>query len=304
MCVGVVFLFFRTKIVYQSRRDVEGDKRRYDEVWAELITQEASYRSLEHLSQLAKSVRQTKNIEQTVRGQDRVHDSLFEPDTHAFSPPFLLLRNQFSALWRVREEEEEAGRRIASLDQLYAQAALIEEPFRAKVVELARGSGGLFVLNSSGQVHDPHVTLVSMEEAEAQDAVKDVKFAKLKGVDRAIEKLSRSYNCNVYLLVDVVRQCIVFDSVDSLWACLQAIIEDPELEIIRIKNRLDFEYKAERSAGYRDVAMNVKLHTCESQRLGLTGHVCEIQLVLKEVMMLKTVVGHKRYVVFRNVRCE
>jgi hypothetical protein len=33
-------------------------------------------------------------------------------------------------------------------------------------------------------------------------------------------------------------------------------------------------------------------------------HICELQLVLKEVVEVRTMDGHNRYVAFRNMRCE
>jgi hypothetical protein len=38
--------------------------------------------------------------------------------------------------------------------------------------------------------------------------------------------------------------------------------------------------------------------------LGINRHVCELQLALKEFVALRSLDGHKRYVDFRNMRCE
>jgi hypothetical protein len=38
--------------------------------------------------------------------------------------------------------------------------------------------------------------------------------------------------------------------------------------------------------------------------LGINRHVCELQLALKEFVTLRSLDGHKRYVAFRNMRCE
>jgi hypothetical protein len=38
--------------------------------------------------------------------------------------------------------------------------------------------------------------------------------------------------------------------------------------------------------------------------LGINRHVCELQLTLKEFVALRSLDGHKRYVAFRNTRCE
>eukprot|EP00961_Rhodomonas_salina_P238321 3221285-Rhodomonas_salina.2 len=41
-----------------------------------------------------------------------------------------------------------------------------------------------------------------------------------------------------------------------------------------------------------------------TRRIGADWHVCEVQLVLREVALLKNNEGHKRYVDFRNYRSD
>lgn len=52
----------------------------------------------------------------------------------------------------------------------------------------------------------------------------------------------RSYRGDVSLLIDVVRQSILFDSMPELHECLSLISDDPEAHIVRIKNRLVEDY--------------------------------------------------------------
>eukprot|EP00960_Hanusia_phi_P023156 684325-Hanusia_phi.AAC.1 len=61
-----------------------------------------------------------------------------------------------------------------------------------------------------------------------------------------------------------------------LAAGVRAVLEDPELEVVRIKNRLDPGDDSRLSGGYRDVAMNMRL---VSER-GVEGRVCELSLRL------------------------
>ena len=57
-------------------------------------------------------------------------------------------------------------------------------------------------------------------------------------VDRAIEKIVRSYKNNISLVCDVVRQIVVFDSMHDMVSMLRAMKADPHIKIIRIKNRM------------------------------------------------------------------
>ncbi len=76
------------------------------------------------------------------------------------------------------------------------------------------------------------------------------------------------------------RQSIVFKKISDLISCLQSLIEDKEVIILRIKNRLDRDYDASCSAGYRDVGLNLRIDSAETVQLGVQMHVCEVQLIL------------------------
>jgi hypothetical protein len=49
--------------------------------------------------------------------------------------------------------------------------------------------------------------------------------------------------------MDICRQSIVFECVPDLLRCLRAVRHDPEVRIMRIKNRLDPDYDGRLSAG-------------------------------------------------------
>ena len=53
--------------------------------------------------------------------------------------------------------------------------------------------------------------------ADAVQVAQVVHWASIKGRERAVEKVSRSYNNDVCRLVDVVRQSLVFDQVPNLY---------------------------------------------------------------------------------------
>ncbi len=56
---------------------------------------------------------------------------------------------------------------------------------------------------------------------------------------------------------------------------------------MRVKNRLDPDYDAEESLGYRDVGLNLRIVTAETLGLGAEAHVCEVQLLLRQFAELK-----------------
>ena len=54
-----------------------------------------------------------------------------------------------------------------------------------------------------------------------------------------------------------------------------------------MKNRLDPSYDAAASGGYRDVALNVRIASAAAAALGVDGHVCEVQLLLRPFAEIK-----------------
>ena len=52
-------------------------------------------------------------------------------------------------------------------------------------------------------------------------------------------------------LLDVCRERIIFDRVQDLLKCLEVILRDEDVRIVRFKNRLDPAYNALSTVGYR-----------------------------------------------------
>mmetsp|Transcript_27660 Transcript_27660/g.64297 ORF Transcript_27660/g.64297 Transcript_27660/m.64297 type:complete len:246 (+) Transcript_27660:3440-4177(+) len=189
--------------------------------------------------------------------------------------------------------------KITSLDQLCAQATGLDPILRAKVQEWALGSQGHFRYTDD---HGNQDFILWQDVWEDPDKIERIRFAKLKTVGRAVEKLMRSYREDVSRLLDVCRQSIVFENVKDLIACVHLIQADPEVTIVRVKNRLDPSYNSYASAGYRDLALNMRICNEHSSHIAVDAHVCEVQLLLKEVARIKNEDGHKRYIHFRNMR--
>ena len=97
-------------------------------------------------------------------------------------------------------------------------------------------------------------------------------------------------------LLDLCRQSVVFESSADLAACLAAIRVDSDVFVVRIKNRLDphllphsdgSRCDSEPVAGYRDVAVNLRIKSPAAVSLGLDDHICELQLLLRSFAELK-----------------
>jgi hypothetical protein len=57
-------------------------------------------------------------------------------------------------------------------------------------------------------------------------------------------------------------------------------------------------------SGYRDVAVNLRVVAGAGMAPGLSGHICEVQLLLEGFARVKSDDGHRLYVEWRNFRGE
>ena len=147
----------------------------------------------------------------------------------------------------------------------------------------------------------------------------------LKDAARAVEKSHRVYGDDCSLLLDVCRELLVFDEIDDLVGMLRRLHQDPEVVVVRMKNRLDKAYKSTDSAGYRDVMLNVMIQNSETTNLNVGYHVAELQLIPQAVFERRSAgseghglsqdgyggatggpgsrsSGHANYVLWRNLR--
>ncbi len=94
---------------------------------------------------------------------------------------------------------------------------------------------------------------------------------------------------DVSRLLDLCRQSIYFDSVAAIADCLATVAADPEVALARVKNRFvaGTGDVAEASAGFRNLAVNLRLSTEESRAAGAATHVCEVQLLLIRMAAIK-----------------
>jgi len=203
-------------------------------------------------------------------------------------------------IFQSPKEEGKEENRITSLFQVYAQAFGLEVLLRNKVQYWALLTGGSFPTSSGDFVRWDRAK-------EDQKLQRTLVFGELKNRTRAIEKVLRFYEGDVSKLLDVCRQMICFDSIEDLSHCLAVMRQDNEVQVVRVKNRMDPDGNQKSCkvyAGYRDVALNLRFRTDEAETLGIDGHVCEVRLVFIDLArMMQGVEGlqrHERYVAYRN----
>jgi hypothetical protein len=226
---------------------------------------------------------------------------------------------------------------IRSIDQLYLQAITLA-PFLSRLTQKwALHCGGIFRVKYNGArgsvtpVTPPNADLpvgdISSSssapagtylkrwselkhEIEMGTSADEIVCATVKKTPRTLEKVQRCYKGDVSLLTDMCRATIAFETTKDLADCLEVMIKDPCISVDRIKNRLDESYDLTKTLGYRDVLVNFCIVRspvdCQSDaswiKLGLSKHVCEVQLVPLEYFRGKTDFGHRRYILYRNLK--
>eukprot|EP00293_Proteomonas_sulcata_P019503 CAMPEP_0184293364 /NCGR_PEP_ID=MMETSP1049-20130417/4816_1 /TAXON_ID=77928 /ORGANISM="Proteomonas sulcata, Strain CCMP704" /LENGTH=840 /DNA_ID=CAMNT_0026601327 /DNA_START=96 /DNA_END=2615 /DNA_ORIENTATION=- len=95
---------------------------------------------------------------------------------------------------------------------------------------------------------------------------------------------------------------IAFDNLQDLVSCLSSILDDPEVEVLRIRNRFSPEYDSKQTAGWRDVNLILRIKSEESRTLGVDRHCCELQLVTKGFIRWRNDFKHAMYLKFRQCR--
>ena len=315
---SVVFYFLRRRALRRARLLIEGDRARYDAAWALVLQAQQDDCNLlaAKMSNLEDSLprsapRQTgrqivglgSNLEATVAlTSSGCLAQALELATGLI--PGARKKQSCQGSGRIHPATQTdtcdvARSPLRSLDQLYVQATCLRPILMHKVGGWIAGGGNHGRVSVGTQISSALFVCLGA----AGDAAVSRPCC-LKSPMRAVEKLVRSYGQDASRLLDVCRQAIVFDNLRGLIDCLDIVISDPDVRVVRVKNRYQTGYNSTLSGGYRDVLLNLQLHSPEAVLLGVEAHVCELQLMLSEFAALKTEEGHEHYVTVRNLRAD
>eukprot|EP00286_Rhodomonas_abbreviata_P000424 CAMPEP_0181290084 /NCGR_PEP_ID=MMETSP1101-20121128/1229_1 /TAXON_ID=46948 /ORGANISM="Rhodomonas abbreviata, Strain Caron Lab Isolate" /LENGTH=666 /DNA_ID=CAMNT_0023394353 /DNA_START=122 /DNA_END=2118 /DNA_ORIENTATION=+ len=302
--VGGVFFVYRRILLSASHRFIEQDRELLERVWRVFLRRGENEEYLTALHQLVRKVEEGINPERPPRHLNRkLGGGLKQKKPRRDS--MILGSNQANVIHRSRSIPGVINPKapVTNLNQLYAQAAIVDLEVRAKVQAWAGRSDGYFKLKPSPLEPTKHE---SKEYVRWRDALADpslrarIQWGATKDVDRSIEKLLMVYRADMSRLVDVCRERILFASVLDLHRCLTLISEDSQIEICRIKNWLDPEYNGHMTAGFRAVIINFRCMTNQCKALAIETHVCELQLLLQDMDRIRDDEMHQRYIQFRN----
>ena len=113
----------------------------------------------------------------------------------------------------------------------------------------------------------------------------------LKKMSRIAEKVALKYNGKADQVCDINRCMIKCPSMGHVALALAALIDDPNIEIVRVKDR----YFNPSEGGWTDAMLNVRIKSDPN------GHVCEVQIVHEQMLTArKGLPGHDVYNCVRN----
>jgi len=286
---ALVVKTFRLLTTQSAHRVIQGDKNKYEVIWDKVLaeTGDAAFKELKDLSSPFATKRSPKAC---AVSEFSVLGKLWR---------FFANRSTGSELRQL----DKHGQPVTSLTYLYEQAKKLDVQLRRKTLGWVSSSKGLLRQRCETCLCFPeedHDIVPYMEGSRVEDYV----WAHVKSIQRCVEKVMRCYGGDVSCLLDVCRQCVIFDSVAELTECLRAILKDPDVVVERIKNNLEPTRDSVRSGGYRHVALNLRIASAETREDGTDWHICELQMVLKSFYMLRNERGHARYICFRNIMGE
>jgi hypothetical protein len=229
------------------------DRTRYETAWASVVNEDREEKALLNLASLADSMQ--INIDAS-EARQYLSCQVPQQNLSFLNPFFRSSSRRFSVQSALRElavtstslSSIHVSKKIliTSLDQLMEQATCLNIFLKKKVRELSLNSRGAFHVNFQGGCGR------SLEQyTEALQYPHDWLWAGAKPAERALEKLLRSYDCDVSRLLDCCRQRIVFGSISDLTTCLNSIRMDKEIEVVRLKNMLDEKFVSWRTGGFR-----------------------------------------------------
>ena len=132
----------------------------------------------------------------------------------------------------------------------------------------------------------------------------------IKRPQRAIEKIVRRYHRQPRYLTDIVRCRVYVEDLESIVQFVQNLRSNSTLNICFLKNRIDDDYDAKESFGFRDLQLNLEAgwsngkivpkENWESE--SARTHVCEVQVMLKSFRdIVERTAWDSRYEVLRNL---
>jgi hypothetical protein len=186
---------------------------------------------------------------------------------------------------------------------LHTQATLARGSLLPKVLDLASRFNGMFPLrrDASSSENSKRVQFGKCPSRLWQTSKGMFEMGQIKPLARATQKADTAYAGDVSRLLDVCRERIVFEKLQDLADCLQAVHDDEEFIIVRIKSSMGKSgVKPVINSGLGFISINLMIDNNQTRKLAIHTHVCELQFTLKGFAETISRSSHSDYIRARN----
>ena len=189
------------------------------------------------------------------------------------------------------------------LSQLYSQATLASASLFPYVLQLGIRYNGLFQLKErTSHRSSQKIVFRPILNPHDREHLQLFQFGGVKGVQQCMDKIDNIYGGSVSRLLDICREKIVFERVSDLASCLEQLVNDPSITVMRIKSSMGASAnKKSAMKGFKQVVLNIKIDNEQTRRLCVHHHVCEILLQVKDMARLLDDESIMRYRFVKNV---
>jgi hypothetical protein len=134
--------------------------------------------------------------------------------------------------------------------------------------EVVTGSSRSIITSSrqtNSQDDDDDDAEMQLMPCDGSVPLQHMKPPKLKSAGRCVDKADIAYRGDVSRMMDVCRETVYFDTVEDLHACLEALVSDVQIVIVRVKSTMTRAYSNDSLSfsGYRLVmCVLLFVHVC------------------------------------------
>ena len=223
-------------------------------------------------------------------------------------------KGKYDKVWDDLVKRNECG--IGDLAKLNADFGIAAEDWNEQVQRFGPRDSVCTVIGRKLHIHpaDDFVELYKeAHKAQPKLLARADKWAKkhrgtregdrVKDLKRALQKTFRSYGGDSRKLCDLARTTIVFDSFDNMTDCLATIQSEMKM-YAKISKKEQNRFNPRYTDWGDDWGGNVDGYRDMQLRVGIDGHVCEIQMHFHPVYKLKDAETQNNYTKFRDLMAK
>jgi len=250
-----------------QQREVEKDKARVEKAWLHLLSSHRTRSALRQALSLTDEISSCRQRTSSSTNSLKTSSNLE-----------LFHTGQKAGL-------DQAAVPTKCMDQLYFQAAVVSPQFLAKVqqwVSLSARSSPVMPSSASLASAHSNAPLSSRVDDRAHEMAFFLPPLVLLDPTLATRDALLKYRGDPSRVVNLVHQVVVCDDVASQERCLKSLRDDGEVDVVGLINRQIVHHEL-REYEKPCIKVYVTLKTPFAHDMAVSGHICELELVLRPI---------------------